>query len=426
MAFAKWLFSNVRYNKIILYNSHVNCKKKKTCSYLIKRYINTQRGNDITSSVPSEKDKIFDGDENINMKNPSVSDNKVACEEERQYFMNHKYVDFFRDESRNIGLITFKNMNEKKNIFYNFLEELKNVLEHVNNIISNEENNTFYIKEFKNKENYLIKNIKNCIPYYDNKLKILIIHSVMDNNIFLNSLDYNSYLKNDEDTNVEISNTFRFLCNTIQQLPIITISNINGLCLNSGIDLILSTDFKISKENSLFGFDKMHIGLYPYGGSCQKLFRHIPINYAKYLLLTNKIINAQDALKINLIDICIKKNKNFFIQNSNIYFEQNLSNEQIFSIIKQNIINYFKDIFQHHLFQKKMNDDSFIFTLFYSFQFLFIPTYILQNIKLGITEGLSFNDVNSYLDYDKHMFEKCINSTPRLDILNYIKKKKNE
>lgn len=158
----------------------------------------------------------------------------------------------------------------------------------------------------------------------------------------------------------------------------------------------------------------------------KKLFRHIPLNYAKYLLLTNKIINAQDALKINLIDICIKQNENFFIQNSNIYFEQNLSNEQIFSIIKENILNYFKDIFHHHLFQKKINDDSFIFTLFYSFQFLFIPTYILQNIKVGINEGLNFNDVNSYLDYDRHMFEKCINSIPRLDILNYIKKKKNQ
>lgn len=38
---------------------HVNCKKKKTCSYFIKRYINTPRDSDIASSLPSEKEKKF-------------------------------------------------------------------------------------------------------------------------------------------------------------------------------------------------------------------------------------------------------------------------------------------------------------------------------------------------------------------------------
>ncbi|CRG95754.1 enoyl-CoA hydratase, putative [Plasmodium gallinaceum] len=350
--------------------------------------------------------------------------NVIDENKENSCFTKHKYVDFFRDETRNIGIITFKNINDKINIFHEFLDELKNVIEHINNIISNEENNTFYIKEFKNKDNYLIKNIKNRIPYYDNKLKIIIINSIINDNTFLNSLDYNSYLKNDEETNSNISNSFRYLCNNIQNLPLITISNINGLCINSGIDLILSTDFRISNEKSKFGFDKTYIGLFPYGGSTQKLFRNIQMNYSKYLLLTNQVINANDALKMNLIDVCLRNNENFFIDNSNVFFENNLSHKEKFSILKENIIEYFQDIFKNKTFEMKIDDDSFIFTLFFSFQFLFIPTYILQNTKLSINEGISLIDVNSYLDYDKNIFEKNINSSQRLDILNYIKKKK--
>ncbi|CDU85046.1 hypothetical protein YYC_03089 [Plasmodium yoelii 17X] len=361
-----------------------------------------------------------------------INNNSQSIDEKKKNdninFCN-KYVDFFRDESRNIGILTFKNICDKKNIFPDFLEELKNVVDHINNIISNEENNKFYINEFKNKDNYLVKNLKKAIPYYDNKLKVLIINGSDSNfrkncNTFLNSIDFSSYLKCDEGTNVDISSMFRIICNNIQQLPLITISNINGICYNSGMDIILSTDFRISNENSKYGYDKTYIGLYPYGGSIQKLFRHIPMNYSKYLLLTSQTINAFDALKFNLIDICINQNDEFYINNSNVNFDNNLTKKNKINIIKENIIKYFNDIFINEHFKLKANDDSFIFTLFFAFQFLFTPTYILQNIKMSINEGMLLSDSNAYLDCDRMVFEKSINTPERLEILNYLKTKK--
>ncbi|VWU51758.1 enoyl-CoA hydratase, putative [Hepatocystis sp. ex Piliocolobus tephrosceles] len=412
----------------------------------------------------SEKGKVVNSNgESSNSDSSSDKSNgneKTEKEEKEENitFSNHKYVDFFRDETRNIGIITFKNINTKKNIFQEFLEEFKNVIEHINNIITNEESKiSHYIKEFKNTDNYLVKNIKNNIPYYDSKLKVLIINSslikqtgvtdvnqVSDNSneknnsttesnnnngtdstdIFLNSLDYNSYLKNDEQMNIHISNMFRMLCNNVQNLPVITISNINGLCYNCGMDVLFSSDFCISSEKSRFGFDKTYIGLYPYGGSIQKIFRQISMKYSKFLLLTSQAINAQDALKMNLIDICLKTNEHFYIKNSNVSFDQIKTNEQKFTIIKKEIIKYFHDIFLYNLFKNKINDDSFIFTLFFAYQFLFIPTHILQNIKSSINEGTTMSDANAYLECDRNFFEKTINSVERLDILEYIKRSK--
>ncbi|GAW82981.1 enoyl-CoA hydratase [Plasmodium gonderi] len=349
--------------------------------------------------------------------------------EKKKYFSNHRYVDFYRDESMNVGIITFKNINKKKNIFNDFLEELKNVIEHITNIISNQESSGFYIKDFERKDNYLIRNIKNRIPYYDNKLKVLIISGESSGSnresvrsCFLHGMDYNSFLKNDEQNNAHIANTFRYLCNTIQSLPLITISNINGECYNSGIDIILSTDFKISSEESRFGFNKTHIGLYPYGGCTQKLFRYIPLNYAKHLLLTGETISSEDAVKINLIDICMKCNEEYFINNSNTHFDNNLTKKEKFEIIKKNILNYFQDIFTYTLFKHKVNEDSFIFSLFFAFQFLFIPTNILQNIKFSIIEGMSLTDPNLYLDHDRNIFERNINAPQRAEVLDYIKR----
>lgn len=357
------------------------------------------------------------------MQSRTFSDTLNKDKEDKISFSNHKYVNFVLDESQHIGIITFKNINEKKNIFENFINEFKTVLDYVNDILSKEEsNNKCVIKEFNKKDNYLIQHIQNRIPYIDNKLKVLILHSI-DKDVFLKSMDINSFLKNDEEVNIELSNTFRYLCNVLQNLPLITISLIKGHCLNSGMDIILSTDFKIATPESTFGFDKICLGLYPSGGSVQKILRQIPLNHAKQLLFTSQTIKATEALEMNLIDVCMKQNEMNFINNSNVSFESHLSDNEKIQIMKQNIINYFSDLFTHEELQTKVNDDSFLFSLFFSFQFLHIPTYVLQNMKLSINEGLTLMDANMYLEFDKNIFEKNINEETRLNIVNYLKKK---
>lgn len=405
-------------------------------------------------------------------------------------FQNHQFVDFYRDKSRNIGIIAFKNINEKKNSFNEFINELKDVINHVSEIFATEEegegeketknnkanyetkskkknkdedeekdtekiingskdldtNNKTYtsemegqredetegsfhrtgvsiIQNFRNKDNYLIKNIKNRIPYYDKKLKMVLITSTMENT-FLKSVDFNSFLKNDDEMNVELSNTFRYLCNHLQNIPLITICNINGSCFNGGLDILLSTDFRIADKKSKFGFDKTYLGVFPYGGSVQKLIRHINLNQAKYLLMTNSIIDAKRALDMNLIDICFEHNHQNYLDNSCVSFREDLSYEEKWNIIKTNIIDYFGDIFQYKTLEEKKKDDSFLFSLFFCFQFIFIPHFVLQNMKISINEGLSLIDSNSYLDFDKAIFEKNINSANRVDVLNYFKKRK--
>ncbi|CAA9990370.1 enoyl-CoA hydratase, putative [Plasmodium knowlesi strain H] len=349
-------------------------------------------------------------------------------EESNHHFNHHRYVDFYRDESMSIGIVRFRNtINGKKNIFGDFLDELRNVIEHVTNIISNEETNAFYIKEFPQKDNYMVKNLRNRIPYVDNRLKVLIL--TWDNaktqgqtTTISSTPDYNSFLKNDEQLNIELSNSFRYLCNTIQHLPLITISTINGQCYNSGMDLLLSTDFKLSSEQSTFGFNKTHLGLFPYGGSTQKLFRTIPMSYAKHLLLTGDTISAKDALRINLIDICMNENEDHFINTSCVHFDTKFTKTQKIEILKKSVLTFFADIFSNELFAHKTNDSSFVFSLFFAFQFFFIPTNSLQSIKMSIMEGMSLSEPNLYLDHDRAVFERNVNAPQRGEILAYLKR----
>ncbi|SCO69354.1 enoyl-CoA hydratase, putative [Plasmodium vivax] len=345
-------------------------------------------------------------------------------------FAHHKYVDFFRDESMSVGIVSFRSaVHGKKNILGDFLEELKNVVEHITNVMANEETNTFYIKEFPRGDNYLVQNMRNRIPYVDNRLKVLILTGGNEPigsgeaSMSGSTPDYNSFLKNDEQLNVQLANSFRYLCNTIQHLPLITISSINGQCHNSGMDLLLSTDFKLSSEESTFGFNKAHLGLLPYGGGTQKLFRAIPMSYAKHLLLTGDTIRAKDALRINLIDICMGHNEDHFVQNSCVHFDANLAKKEKMQIIKESVGTFFADVFSNELFKDRVKDSCFVFSLFFAFQFLFIPTNALQNVKMSILEGMSLAEPNLYLDHDRAVFERNINAPQRAEILAYLKRR---
>lgn len=77
---------------------------------------------------------------------------------------------------------------------------------------------------------------------------------------------------------------------------------INGFALGGGCELALSGDIRIASENAKFGQPEVNLGLIPgYGGS-QRTTRLLGKGMAAYLCLTGEIIDAQEALRIGLVE----------------------------------------------------------------------------------------------------------------------------
>ncbi len=83
----------------------------------------------------------------------------------------------------------------------------------------------------------------------------------------------------------------------IAALPQITICAVNGYALGGGFELALCCDFILVSEKAKLGLPEIKLGLLPGGGGTQRLPRLVGRMRAKEILLTGRMITAEEAVK---------------------------------------------------------------------------------------------------------------------------------
>lgn len=88
----------------------------------------------------------------------------------------------------------------------------------------------------------------------------------------------------------------------ISAFPWPVIAGISGLCLGGGMELALACDVRIAADNAKFGQPEVNLGIIPGWGGTQRLPRLVGTGYARELIFTGRIINAEEALRIGLVN----------------------------------------------------------------------------------------------------------------------------
>ncbi len=88
----------------------------------------------------------------------------------------------------------------------------------------------------------------------------------------------------------------------IQDFHCPVIAAVNGFALGGGTEIALACDFIYASENAKFGLPEVTLGIFPGFGGTQRLPRLIGKGKAKELIFTGKMITAQEAFQIGIVN----------------------------------------------------------------------------------------------------------------------------
>jgi len=138
----------------------------------------------------------------------------------------------------------------------------------------------------------------------DREIRVLIIHS---DKHFAAGAD----IKCMADYNEEQARAFVFVStfNKIAALSIPTIALIEGYALGGGLELALTCDFRIAADNARMGFPEIDLGIMPGAGGTVRAPKLIGAARAKELIFTGKILRAEEAMRIGLVNDVVPADK---------------------------------------------------------------------------------------------------------------------
>lgn len=88
----------------------------------------------------------------------------------------------------------------------------------------------------------------------------------------------------------------------IETLDKPVIAAVNGFALGGGCELSMACDIRIAAVKAKFGQPEVGLGITPGFGGTQRLSRLVGMGMAKELVYTAKIINAEEAFRIGLVN----------------------------------------------------------------------------------------------------------------------------
>jgi enoyl-CoA hydratase len=88
----------------------------------------------------------------------------------------------------------------------------------------------------------------------------------------------------------------------LETMPKPTIAAINGFALGGGCELALACDLRYASARAKLGQPEINLGIIPGWGGTQRLARATSLGFAKDLIFTGRLVDAQEALAQGLVD----------------------------------------------------------------------------------------------------------------------------
>ena len=135
----------------------------------------------------------------------------------------------------------------------------------------------------------------------DQGIKVLIITGSGERS-FCAGADISYMVNIDAVTAEKYASSAQHMLNKIEKMEKPVIAAINGFALGGGCELALVCDMRIASDNAKIGQPEVTIGIPPGWGGTQRLLRIIGPAKAKEMIFTGKMISADEAERIGLVN----------------------------------------------------------------------------------------------------------------------------
>ncbi len=96
---------------------------------------------------------------------------------------------------------------------------------------------------------------------------------------------------------------------SIQNCRVPVICAVQGYALGGGMEVILVSDITVAADNAKIGMPTIKLGTIPGWGSTKNLAAVVGKSRAKELLLTGRMIKAQEALELGLVEFVVPRDQ---------------------------------------------------------------------------------------------------------------------
>jgi enoyl-CoA hydratase len=124
---------------------------------------------------------------------------------------------------------------------------------------------------------------------------------------FVAGADISEFIQVQGDTAVRFMTRGQRIFDKIEAFDRPVIAAVNGFALGGGNELAMCCDISIAAENAIFGQPETNLAIVPGYGGTQRLPRLIGPRKAKEVIFADERINAQEALRIGLVQRVVPK-----------------------------------------------------------------------------------------------------------------------
>jgi len=133
------------------------------------------------------------------------------------------------------------------------------------------------------------------------EVRVVILTSAGEK-IFVSGADIKMLRDRTQAESKETGKVSRAVSQKVEEFGAPVICAIKGYCLGGGMELAMCCDLRIASDNSQFGQPEVNLGIIPGAGGTQRLPRLVGAGIAKELIYTARIVDAQEAHRIGLIN----------------------------------------------------------------------------------------------------------------------------